>query len=61
MKQSPTYCDNGLIAVCAWCYPGTSVLLDYPWVDESKLTHGICDECLAKIISQAKSQTQKKD
>lgn len=33
---------NNRVTVCAWCYPGDSVLADYPWLKGLPLSHGIC-------------------
>lgn len=29
--------------VCAWCYPGLTVLNDYPWLDRETISHGMCE------------------
>jgi hypothetical protein len=41
--------ENGLITVCAWHMPGNTVLLLYPELGSNvRLSHGICQDCLAE-------------
>jgi hypothetical protein len=40
------------LRVCAWCLPGAKLAEVRPDLAGKQVSHGICDDCMAKIIAE---------
>jgi len=47
--------DAGIVTVCAWCYPGASILNVAPELKGMRISHDVCPDHKAQMLSQARS------
>lgn len=50
-ELQPPVMKNGILTVCAWCYPDRAVFTAFPHLDarDSQISHGICPRHLEVI------------
>lgn len=55
-KALPRYDTvSEILSVCCRCYPGLSVLSDYPQFTGFALSHGYCPRCAAIFLAEFKA------
>jgi hypothetical protein len=59
--HAPYRIKDGAVVVCAWCWPGDSIVRLSPWLKGKPISHSICKKCSTRVLNERHTRAVSKE